>query len=48
MPVANRKNIEKLIYDTFDKLDPSGLNTSHISHGPRPTDRTARSGAPCG
>ena len=28
MPVANRKNIEKLIYDTFDELDPSGLNTT--------------------
>ena len=28
MSVANRNQIEKLIYDTFDKLDPSGLNTT--------------------
>lgn len=27
MAVVNRKYIEKLIYDTFDKLDPSGSNT---------------------
>lgn len=26
MAVANRKYIEKLIYDTFDALDPSGVN----------------------
>lgn len=25
--VTNRKEIEQLIYDTFDALDPSGLNT---------------------
>ena len=25
--VANRKEIEQLIYDTFDALDPSGTNT---------------------
>lgn len=27
MAVKNRKEIEKLIYDTFDALDPSGTNT---------------------
>lgn len=27
MAVANRKEIEKLIYDVFDALDPSGVNT---------------------
>lgn len=27
MAVANRAYIEKLIYDTFDALDPSGVNT---------------------
>ena len=27
MAVANRKNIENLIYDTFDAIDPSGNNT---------------------
>ena len=26
--IANRKHIEKLIFDTFDALDPSGTNTS--------------------
>lgn len=26
--VKNRKQIEKLIYDTFDAIDPSGTNTS--------------------
>ena len=25
--VTNRKYIEKLIYDTYDALDPSGTNT---------------------
>ena len=28
MVVANRKAIEKLIYDTFDAADPSGANTA--------------------
>jgi len=28
MAVANRQYIEKLIYDTFDALDPSGTNTN--------------------
>ena len=28
MAVANRAYIEKLIYDTFDALDPSGTNTT--------------------
>ena len=28
MAVRNRKYIEQLIYDTFDALDPSGVNTS--------------------
>lgn len=28
MAVANRAYIEKLIYDTYDKLDPSGTNTT--------------------
>lgn len=28
MAVANREYIEKLIYDTFDALDPSGMNTN--------------------
>jgi hypothetical protein len=28
MVVTNRKQIEKLIYDTFDALDPSGANTT--------------------
>ena len=27
MAVTNRAYIEKLIYDTFDALDPSGVNT---------------------
>ena len=27
MAVKNRKEIEKLVYDTFDALDPSGTNT---------------------
>lgn len=27
MAVANRKYIEQLIYDTYDQLDPSGVNT---------------------
>lgn len=28
MAVANRAYIEKLIYDTFDAIDPSGVNTN--------------------
>lgn len=28
MAVANREYIEKLIYDTYDALDPSGVNTN--------------------
>lgn len=28
--VTNRKDIEKLIYDTFDALDPSGVNTGKM------------------
>ena len=28
MAVANRQYIEKLIYDTFDAIDPSGSNTN--------------------
>lgn len=28
MAVVNRKEIEKLIYDTYDALDPSGVNTN--------------------
>ena len=28
MAVINRKNIEKMIYDVFDALDPSGSNTN--------------------
>lgn len=28
MAVANRAYIEKLIYDTFDAIDPSGINTN--------------------
>lgn len=28
MAVVNRKEIEQLIYDTFDALDPSGANTN--------------------
>ena len=27
MSVSNRAYIEKLIYDTFDAIDPSGTNT---------------------
>ena len=27
MAVTNRKQIEKLIYDTYDALDPSGTNS---------------------
>ena len=26
--VSNRKDIEQMIYDTFDALDPSGENTN--------------------
>lgn len=28
MAVANRRQIEQLIYDTFDAIDPSGVNTA--------------------
>lgn len=28
MAVANREYIEKLIYDTFDAIDPSGMNSN--------------------
>ena len=30
MAVANREYIEKLIYDVYDQLDPSGTNTNKM------------------
>lgn len=32
MGVVNRKEIEKLIYDTYDALDPSGTNTNKMKN----------------
>lgn len=32
MAVKNRKEIEKLIYDTYDALDPSGTNTNKMQN----------------